>query len=118
MGVGSDERASVRLFEVPISGPDQCIITYRCRIKTDALKSNVYPEMWRRIPGRSEFYSRGLHQQVRGSNDWASTEIPFHLKKGQFPNLLKLNLVFEGPGAVGLKNIEILATPLAERFLA
>lgn len=110
--VGSDERASVRLFEVPLSDRDQCMITYRFRIKTDALKSSVYPEMWCRIPGMGEFFSRGLHQKIRGSNDWSSLEIPFYLKKGQFPDLLKLNLVFEGPGAVRLKEIEILATPL------
>jgi len=31
---------------------------------------------------------------------------------GQSPDLVKLNLVFEGAGAVPLKEIEILATPL------
>jgi hypothetical protein len=36
------------------------------------------------------------------------------LKKGQQPELLKLNLVFEGPGAAKLQDLEILATPLAE----
>jgi len=36
------------------------------------------------------------------------------LKKGQQPDLLKLNMVFEGPGSVRLKELEILATPLAD----
>ena len=112
LDVSSDEKTNVRLFEVPVSGQDQCMITYRLRIKTDDLKSSVYPEMWCRLPGMGEFFSRGLNQKVRGSNDWMSLEIPFYLKAGQSPDLLKLNLVFEGPGAVRLKNIEILATPL------
>ena len=49
---------------------------------------------------------------MRGTNDWVSLEIPFYLKAGQSPDLLKLNLVFEGAGAVRMKEIEILATPL------
>lgn len=103
---------TVRLFEVPIKGHEQCMLTYRLRIATDALKSSVYPEMWCRIPGIGECFSKGLHQKVRGTNDWVSLEIPFYLKAGQSPDLLKLNLVFEGAGAVRVKEIEILATPL------
>ena len=103
---------TVRLFEVPLKGLEQCMLTYRFRIATDALKASVYPEMWCRIPGSGEFFSKGLHQKVSGTNDWVSLEIPFYLKAGQSPDLLKLNLVFEGPGAVRLKEIEILATPL------
>jgi hypothetical protein len=103
---------TVRLFEVPLKGHEQCQLTYRLRIATDALKASVYPEMWCRIPGFGECFSKGLHQKVSGSNDWVSLEIPFYLKAGQSPDLLKLNLVFEGAGAVRLKEIVILATPL------
>lgn len=110
--VRSPEADTVRLFEVPVKQHEQCILTYRFRIATDALKSSVYPEMWCRIPGMGEFFSRGLHQKVKGTNDWVSLEIPFYLKAGQSPDLLKLNLVFEGAGAVRVKEIEIQATPL------
>ena len=110
--VTASEPATVHLFEVPISGHDQCMITYRFQISTDALKSNVYPEMWCRIPGMGEFFSRGLHQKVRGTNNYLSMEVPFYLKKEQTPDLLKLNLVFQGAGVARLKDIEIFATPL------
>ena len=99
-------------LEAPIADRDQCMITYRFQIRTDSLKSSVYPEMWCRLPGRGEFFSKGLHQKVRGTNDWLSLEVPFYLKQGQVPDLLKLNLAFEGPGVVRLKDIEILVTPL------
>ena len=112
--VSAAEAGTLRLFEAPISGLDQCMITYRYRIKTEALRSSVYPEMWCRIPGMGEFFSRGLHLKMRGSNDWPSIQIPFYLKRGQTPDLLKLNLVCEGPAEVRLKEIEVLATPLAE----
>ena len=103
---------TVRLFDVPLAGHEQCLLTYRFRIATDALQASVYPEMWCRIPGIGECFSKGLHQKVSGTNDWVSLEIPFYLKAGQSPDILKLNLVFEGAGAARLKEIEILATPL------
>ncbi|MDA1278325.1 MAG: hypothetical protein O2960_30395 [Verrucomicrobia bacterium] len=105
-------RDETGLFEVPISGHDQCMITYRCQLSTEDLKSSVYQEMWCRISGRGEFFSRGLHQKVKGTNNYRSLEVPFYLKKDQTPDLLKLNLVFEGAGTARLKDIEVLATPL------
>ena len=69
--------------------------------------------MWCRLPGRSEFFSKGYQQAVSGTVDWARYEIPFHLKRGQKPDLIKLNVVVEGPGTVWLRNVELLKTPLA-----
>jgi hypothetical protein len=110
--VAATEADTLRLFEVPIKNREQCQLAYRFRIKTDALKASVYPEMWCRIPGIGECFSRGLNSKVRGTNDWMSVEIPFYLQAGQQPDLLKLNLVFEGSGHVRLKEIEVAATPL------
>lgn len=110
--VDAHEAATVSLFEVPVSGLEQCMITYRFRIQCDALERAVYPEMWCRIPEKGRFFSRGLDRKVRGPVDWQLVEIPFYLNEGQRPDLLELNLVFEGRGSVRLKDIEILSTPL------
>ncbi len=112
LSVKSPAAGTVRLFEVPLKGHAQCMLTFRFRIATDALKASVYPELWCRIPGMGEFFSKGLNQKVSGTNGWVSLEIPFYLKAGQSPDLLKLNLVFEGAGVVRMKEIEVLATPL------
>ncbi len=88
------------------------MITYRAHIKTEELENKAYLGMWCRLPGKGEFFSKGLHHAVTGTNDWASCEIPFYLKKGQSPNLLKLNLVAEGSGRLWIKDIELSQTPL------
>ena len=44
---------------------------------------------------------------VSGSNGWASYQIPFFLKKGEKPDLIKLNLVVEGVGRVWIKDVEL-----------
>jgi hypothetical protein len=107
------ENRTVRLFEVPDPGVEQCTLAYRAQMKTENAQGRVYLEMWCRIPGRGEFFSKGFPQAVKGTTDWASYEVPFYLKRGQRPDLIKLNLVGEGAGTVWIKNVELLQTPLA-----
>lgn len=106
------EGQTVRLFEVPNPGIEQCMLTYRAQMKTQNMQDRAYLEMWCRLPGRGEFFSKGLHQAVKGTTDWASYEIPFYLKKRQSPDLIKLNVTAEGSGILWLKNIELLQTAL------
>jgi tRNA A-37 threonylcarbamoyl transferase component Bud32 len=103
---------TIRLFEVPDPQVEQCQLAYRAKIKTEGLAGRAYLEMWCCLLGRGEFFSKGLHQTVSGTTNWASFEIPFFLKKGEKPDLIKLNLVVEGMGKVWLKDIELLKTPL------
>jgi hypothetical protein len=101
-----------RLFEVADPGVEQCRVIYRARLKTEGLEGKAYLEMWCRFPGKGEFFSRGLANPVSGSNDWASYETPFFLKKGEKPDLIKLNLVVEGKGKVWINDVELLKAPL------
>jgi hypothetical protein len=110
--VDSKEEQTVRLFEVQEPQAEQCLLTYRAKLKTDGLSGRAFLEMWCRLPGRGEFFSKGLNQAVKGTTDWASYEIPFYLKKGQRPDLIKLNLVIEGRGKVWLRDVQLHKTPL------
>lgn len=106
------EARTVRLFEVPDPGAEGCLLTYRARLKTADTRGRVYLELWCRLPGRGEFFSKGFHHAVTGTTDWASYETPFYLKAGQRPDLLKLNVVTEGAGTVWIREVELLSTPL------
>lgn len=103
---------TVRLYEIPISGLEQCVLTYRAMLKTADLGGGVYLEMWC-VFGGSEYFSKGFQHKVKGSNDWTSVQTPFFLKQGQSPDLLKLYLTFEGRGTAWIKDIELLKTPTA-----
>jgi hypothetical protein len=76
-------------------------------MKTEDLKGKAYLEMWCHFPEGAEFFSKGLHNAVDGTTDWASYEIPFFLEKGQRPDLIKLNVVLEGGGKVWIKDIRL-----------
>jgi hypothetical protein len=104
---------TVRLFEVVEPGVEQCLLAFRAELRTEGLQGRAYLEMWCRVRGMGEFFSKGLIQAARGTADWARFEVPFFLRKGQRPDLLKLNLVVEGQGTVWLRNLELHRTPLS-----
>jgi hypothetical protein len=86
------------------------MLSYRASLKTlDA--EGAYLEMWCRLPGKGEFFSKGLNQTIKGTRDWSSFEIPFMLKQGQQADLVKLNLAFSGGGTVWIRDVELLQTP-------
>ena len=100
------EAQTIRLFELPGSGRDECTVFYRAMLKTEGLKGRAYLEMWCRVPGRGEFFSRGLNNSVTGSTDWASYEVPFVLNKGEKADLIRLNVAVEGTGKIWIRNVE------------
>jgi hypothetical protein len=105
---------SVPIFEVP-GALENTVLTYRARMKAAAVAGKAYLEMWVRVPGRGEFFSRGLAQPLEGTSGWASYEIPFFLnEKGVRADLVKLNVAFEGGGGqVWIKDVELLQAPLS-----
>jgi len=110
--IDSRERRTVRLFEVASPGVESCMLTYRAQLKFRESQGPVYLEMWCRVPGLGEFFSKDFDHAMKGSADWGSYEVWFYLKKGQRPDLVKLNLVTEGAGTVWVREIELLKTPL------
>jgi len=112
--IEAKEHRTVRLFEVADPGVENCVVTYRAKIKTENLEGQAYLEMWCRLPGGGEFFSKGITNPVKGTTDWASYETPFTLKAGQGPDLIKLNLVIEGKGTLWIKDVELLKGPLPQ----
>lgn len=106
--IDTDEPGVVRLFEVADVQVERCQLAYRASMKSQGFSGRAYLEMWCRLPGRGEFFSRGLTQPLSGTTEWSSFQVPFRLKQGQRPDLIKLNVVVEGQGKVWIKDVELL----------
>ncbi|MCX6856839.1 MAG: protein kinase [Verrucomicrobia bacterium] len=106
----SQQAQVVRLFEVTPPALDDCTIFYRAKLRCENVQGQAYLEMWCRVPPFGESFSRGLDKALTGSTGWASYEIPFFLKKGEKPDLLKLNLSIQGTGKVWIKDVEVIAS--------
>ncbi|MCX6910251.1 MAG: serine/threonine-protein kinase, partial [Verrucomicrobia bacterium] len=94
-----------RVFDVPDPGFGECKVLYRAKLKTEGLTGRAYLEMWCRLPGRGEFFSKGLSQPLTGTNEWTAREIPFFLKKGQRPDLIRLNVAVVSSGLLRSKAV-------------
>jgi serine/threonine protein kinase len=103
----ANETRSFRLFEHPLPNMQPGPIFYRAKLKTENVQGRAYLEMWVRVPGMGEFFSKGFHIALSGDNGWAEYEIPFLLRKGEQPDLVKLNVTVEGSGSVWIKDVEL-----------
>jgi hypothetical protein len=103
---------TVKLFEVTGIDIEDARLTYEAKIKTEGVEGQVYLEMWCRFPGRGEFFSRGLQTTASGDTNWMTMETPFFLKKGEKPEMVKLNLVVNGKGTVWIDDIRLIKGPL------
>jgi len=103
--ISADSPTTVRLFEVSDIDVDDTRLVYRARLRTEGVQGQVYLEMWCRLPGKGEFFSRALHSPISGSTEWVSQETPFFLENGQKPDLIKLNVVIDGSGTVWVDEV-------------
>jgi hypothetical protein len=97
----------VRLFEVSDVEVENARLTYRAKLRSNKLEGQAYLEMWCRFPGKGEFFSRGLQNPVTGSMNWMTAETSFFLKKGEKPDMIKLNLVIDGKGTVWIDDVRL-----------
>lgn len=110
--IDAKEGRTVRLFEIAGREIERAMLTYAAQLRTQDARGGVYLEMWCRVAGRGEFFSRDVAHKATGTNDWASYETPFHLRRGHVVDLIKLNVVLEGPGTVWVRDVQLFRTPL------
>ena len=104
--------AMVRLAETGDIDVENAKIIYRAKLRTENVEGRVYLEMYCRVPGMGESFSRGVDSPLSGTNEWVTEEIPFYFKKGQNPDNIKLNLVIAGSGTVWIDDVRLLRTAL------
>lgn len=113
--IDAKQPMSVPLFEVNGLDVDNATLLYQASLQSEKLNGQAYLEMWLRFASKGEFFSRGLDQTVTGSMSWKTTTIPFFLKTGEKPDLVRLNVVVNGKGRVWVDDIRLLRGPLPSR---
>jgi len=110
--VAATEPTSIRLFEIEGLKVDNARLIYQAKVRTEEMVGRAYLEMWCHFPGKGEFFSRGLLSPLTGTTNWMTEETPFLLKRGEKPDLVKLNLVINGKGTAWIDDIRLLKGPL------
>ena len=110
--ITTTEPAVVRLFEVGDINVENARLIYQAKVRTEGIDGKVYLEMWCNLPGKGEFFSRGLQTPLTGTTNWTTEETPFFLKKGENPDNVKLNLIIDGKGTAWIDDIRLMKGPL------
>lgn len=105
----------VPLFEVTDVSIENAILIYQGSMQSENLDGKAFLEMWVRVPGKGEFFSRGLDRPITGKMSWMTVATPFFLQAGQKPDLIRLNLVVQGKGRVWIDDIRLLRAALPNR---
>jgi hypothetical protein len=123
--ISSDGKGSLRvdaagpmivpLFEVTDVSIENAILIYQATLQSEKLDGQAYLEMWVRLPGKGEFFSRGLDRPITGTTSWMTVATPFFLQAGQKPDLIRLNLAVQGKGRVWIDDIHLKRAPLPGR---
>jgi hypothetical protein len=100
------------LYETGDIDAENTRLIYQAKVRTQDVKGQVYLEMWCVIPGKGEFFSRGLQAPLTGTTEWTSVETPFFLEAGQNPDNVKLNLVIDGTGTAWIDDVRLVKGPL------
>jgi hypothetical protein len=110
--ITSSEPVTVNLYEVNNPDIEDARLVYQAKVRCENLTGQAYLEMWCHFPGMGDFFSRGLQTPLSGTMNWMSAETPFFLKKGQRPDIVKLNIVVNGSGIVWIDDIHLIKAPL------
>ncbi|MBD3170328.1 MAG: hypothetical protein GF307_12655 [candidate division Zixibacteria bacterium] len=107
-----EDSTTVKLFELNDVDVEETQLVYQAKLKSENLDGNAYLEMLCHFPGKGEYFSRNINMPINGSTDWSSYETPFYLKKGENPDIVKLNLVIDGNGTVWIDDVHLKSVPV------
>ena len=110
--VDANEPMIVPLFEVTDISIENATLIYQASLQSQKLDGKAFLEMWVRVPGKGEFFSRGLDRPITGTTSWMKIATPFFLQAGQKPDLIRLNLVVQGKGRVWIDDIHLMRATL------
>jgi hypothetical protein len=91
---------TIRLAEVRPENVEDVMLVYRGHLRTRALRGHAYLEMQCSIRGVGELPSKLSGTSVSGTTDWVSQQTEFFVDKGRQVEMIKLNVVIDGPGIV------------------
>jgi len=109
--VDATQPMTVPLFEVTDVSIENATLIYQASLQSKNLDGKAYLEMWVRLPGKGEFFSRGLDRPITGTMSWMTVATPFFLQTGQKPDLIRLNLVVQGKGRVWIDDVHLMRAP-------
>ncbi|WP_372369221.1 hypothetical protein [Candidatus Uabimicrobium sp. HlEnr_7] len=101
-----DKKEVFSLFTLVPPSLENSAVIYETSIKSEGIQK-AYLEMWMVFPNGKKYFSRGIQNPIRGTQDWKKISIPFLLKASQNPSSIELNIIVHGTGYVHLQDVAL-----------
>ena len=85
---------------------DQFVLKTSAKIRTELKTGSLVLETLVRV-GDGFYFSRALDQQLTEKTDWKQVFTNFHFKKGERPDEIFVDLIFEGSGTAWIREIKV-----------
>lgn len=106
-----DLPTTVGLFETgPIDAQD-VRLEYRARVRLEESQGPAILEMRVVVNGREDLLSRKVVEPAANPEEWIEVVAPFELKKGEYPDNVKLAVVLGGRARLWIDDLELVAVP-------
>jgi hypothetical protein len=92
-------------FDLRDAGPG--LLVCDAEVRLSRLEGAAYLEIMCTVEGKGTFFSRGLDTAVGTPAEWVRTRARIHLREGEIPRELQVNLVLTGPGTAWVDNVRI-----------
>ena len=93
---------------------EEATLVFRAKMKTLRVSGSVFLEVVCVIPGLGRMSLQGLQYSLSGTNHWIDVEVRYPLRKGENPDSVKLNLVFDGDGKAWVDDVRLYREDLPE----
>jgi hypothetical protein len=112
--IAVEQPTTIRLYEVPLPKVENSNMIYQAKVKAQDFGGDAYLQMLVHFPSGGEMEAQNYDKATGGTTDWVAMEVPFNVRKGQKPDVVRLNLILNGAGTVWVDDVRLHKIPQPE----
>jgi hypothetical protein len=109
-----EQPTTVQLYEVPSPKAENSDIFYKAKLKAKDFGGDAYLQMIIHYPSGGEVTAHNYEKAIGGTTDWTAMETKANIRKGQKPDVVRLNLILNGGGTVWVDDVHLFKVPRPE----
>jgi len=109
-----EQPTTVQLYEVPSPKAENSDIIYQAKLKTKDFGGDAYLQMLIHYPSGGEITAHNYDKAIGGTTEWTPMEVKANIRKGQKPDVVRLNLILNGGGTVWVDDVHLHKVPKPE----
>ena len=109
-----EQPTTVQLYEVPSPKAENADIIYQAKLKAKDFGGDAYLQMLIHYPSGGEITAQNYEKAIGGTTEWVAMEVKANIRKGQKPEVVRLNLILNGGGTVWVDDVHLRKVPKPE----